>query len=368
MPYLNAKPQATDCAYIYAENSSGGIVRVPKASMKDALGVTDQTSDSTDTSETLAEMGKKMDKRGTAVVFGDSFFNNESVGYEFGDWLSTLGMYNTIYNYAYEGTGFGNTYAYRKGYSLYELLQDSSIRSAVAEADVIYIHLGGNDAIARTEISGLAERLDENDLQTKVESCFSTIYGLNPDVLIHYICPFTIRTMITYNLTSSGYTVADVLAQINVLQTIRRAIAKSPGNILIMERTSSEFVCETADGMHPTVAATNCAFSAIVYGNYIPKKMTEEIVLTDSNNNPYEGAWEQIATDENSGLWAPEMRLFVTPVSEDIAYNEASAKAYSGAPYSFHMQFIVSNVLVIYIVTVSGGNVNTDYGYVALST
>lgn len=249
-------------------------------------------------------------RHGTAVVFGDSYFNNPIVGYEFGDWLAENGPYETVYNHAYEGSGFGDTFQYRQGCSLYELLISGTgttpdgktayedIRQHVSEADVIYIHLGGNDFLSAVSSGFVAPILEESDVRSKVRSVFNEINRLNDHAVIYCIPAMTLEQLAQGTQTKLGFGDTDEgwLNRLKAVRDVYVGIAESDANVYIAEQGLDSLVYKrTADGMHPTKEAADIAFQQILNMKYRNKLLREMLVVVDATLAPDsdEKAWTQ---------------------------------------------------------------------------
>lgn len=289
--------------------------------------------------------------KGVAVVFGDSFFNNPNVGYEFGDWLEEEQIYDEVINYAHEGTGFGNTYEYVSGYSMYELVQKPEVQTSIAKADVIYIHLGGNDIIST--INEYVERKVETQLKTKIEYIFSTIRNLNEKVIVYYIKCMDHKQatfMAASGSNSYGFEIDSYLPIFNTLYTIDSTIANLTTKPLIqvMQGTSSEFINEYASetDFHPSLKSANNMFHHIVYdAAYERVKFNWAFSNGDLSDSGFMSALQDLFT-------AYSLRTAATSIDVVIAI-EGDAKNY----YSiFENNTIVGNLLLLNFVQFAGGN------------
>lgn len=298
------------------------------------------------------EVAKVVPRSGTAVVFGDSYFNNPTVGYEFGDWLANQGVYNTVYNHAYEGTGFGNTYQYRSGYSLYELLISGSatgktpdgktnyadIRQHVREADAIYIHLGGNDVFSQG--GKFAEVKVENDLQNKVKLCLEKINELNDHGIIYYALPGTVseyatmKKSIVPSVCDDGEPYDKLLRRIYSIQI---AVAKSDANVVISKSKGSDFAYRMDNTLHYTKECAEIFFDRLLYGDYGTKYITD-FYINAPNNVTSETDVSTISGLITDGIVANTPKLVYCPLSENIVYTNIFTQEHVD-PYLYRFSF-----------------------------
>ena len=298
------------------------------------------------------EVAKVVPGRGTAVVFGDSYFNNPTVGYEFGDWLANQGVYNTVYNHAYEGSGFGNTYQYISGYSLYELLISGSatgktpdgktnyadIRQHVREADAIYIHLGGNDVFSQG--GKLAEVKVENDLQNKVKLCLEKINEFNNHAVIYYALPGTVseyatmKKAIVPSMCDDGEPYDKLLRRIYSIQI---AVAKSDANVVISKSKGSDFVYRMGDTLHYTKECAEIFFDRLLYGDYGTKYITD-FYINAPNDVTSETDVSTISGLITDGIVANTPKLAYCTLSENIVYTNVFTQEHVD-PYLYRFSF-----------------------------
>lgn len=299
------------------------------------------------------EIVKAVPRRGTAVVFGDSYFENPTAGYDFGDWLANQGAYNTVYNHAYEGSGFGNTYQYRSGYSLYELLISGSatgqtpdgktnyadIRQHVREADAIYIHLGGNDVFSQG--GKLAEVKVENDLQNKVKLCLEKINEFNNHAVIYYALPGTVseyatmKKAIVPSVCDDGEPYDKLLRRIYSIQI---AVAKSDANVVISKSKGSDFAYRMYDDtLHYTKECAEIFFDRLLYGDYGTKYITD-FYINAPNDVTSETDASTISGLITDGIVANTPKLVYCPLSENIVYTNIFTQEHVD-PYLYRFSF-----------------------------
>lgn len=223
--------------------------------------------------------GEGIKKRGKAVIFGDSYFDGTS---KFSDYLTTQGIYASVTNFAHGGTGFGMTAAQYSGYNLYQLLEKADVQAAIRDADVIYMHLGGNDVLATlNSISGR-----ETDIYNRVKGCMATIYQLNPSVVIYYVRSTYAPTLAGRFARGefTGATPSVMSATLHEAFNIDRALIESQNNILFSDFISGEMfdVLET-DGLHPTDDSTLALFDAVVYSGGYGQGNSLDYVVADAD-------------------------------------------------------------------------------------
>lgn len=294
-----------------------------------------------------------------AMVFGDSYFENrESANYAFGDWLKDQNIYSQVFDYAYEGTGFGNTYEYTKGHNLYELIKgtysgtaalSAEICEKIALTDDIFIHIGGNDILSHSGMFDGLNPIAENNLAEKIKEIFDKIYILNPNATIYYIIPYRINMMssVTDNTQWSALPAALRVYLIQQMQIIRRTIADCDNNIFISDFTLSDFIYHFNNDtdFHPNKASAYFAYKKIINGNYLNKKMNEIVIFANEANQPALYDLRQAIDDFTNNRLTIEndMSLFMIPiVTQDnvpngMYINELKRFTYGNIFYSFYM-------------------------------
>lgn len=287
-----------------------------------------QTAHKSDGTQIVGTMQGGIPKRGIAVVFGDSFFNNyhpdePEKSSEFGDYLDEQGIYSDVRNFAHGGSGFGETYgnSWDIEYSLYNMLNVSTnphyteVRQAVRDADVIYMHLGGNDctAIATSENPTPAIAA----LSGKVWGVFSTIYTLNPSVVIKYVdFESNYSTFISNAIIDEFSAFGASLMVIAKLQ-IDSAIVLAQNNIKFADISSTTAIRVTGDGMHPTHAASYNLYDGIVYGGYCDRGRFADCLFIVCIDGVFDSSFEeQYVQVLESGIITGETKLIVQYVND----------------------------------------------------
>ena len=208
-----------------------------------------------------------------AIVVGDSYFDNSTVGYNFADYLRAQGIYDEVFDYGMAGSGFGHVKMNLP--TLLERLQNPQMRADVAESDVMYLHLGGNDMLANIN--------EAQEIETSVGditlNALQEINEINPNITIYFIPWRTIPQLIdevwinaslgvTNPFLGSLLTTRDALYMISALNMILLAIAAIP-NVMQLTLTSGDLINEyRQNDVHPTVEAAQKMFHGIVYGEY----------------------------------------------------------------------------------------------------
>lgn len=220
--------------------------------------------------------------RGKAVVIGDSYFDGDA-NYNFADHLRSKNIYEEVVDYAEGGSGFGKTYTDHQ--TLYEKLQGTQMRADIANADVIYMHLGGNDLLSA--MPGASHAVAEPDIYLRVQESLAEIHTINPDVTVYYIpaldykavqstfiCPAIAGE--TIPLLSRTITKIDAFKAALINFIIDAAIADSGLKVYRLDIPSCYLVEElSSDGLHPTPSAASSMFDAFINGNY------NDIILRD---------------------------------------------------------------------------------------
>ena len=217
--------------------------------------------------------------KGKVVVIGDSYFVSPN-NYNFANYLTSLGVYDKVSDYAEGGTGFGVTYEGTE--SLYTKLQNSQMRADVAEADIIFMHLGGNDCLSRMTFMNPTHEQRETDLYKAVKDALNEIYTLNPEVTVYYIYGLdyngafsnivlpAISGTVSPFFSGAEVTRWDALMSLDVLHTINTALMTSNLNIYALDCTSTSLISAYNQGdIHPTADAATHMFQEIVKGDYI---------------------------------------------------------------------------------------------------
>lgn len=251
---------------------------------------------------------------GKAVVFGDSYFDGGTV-YNFASYLRSLGIYSDVTDYAKGGTGFGNTgNPGASGNNIVDILANSAVRTAVQQADVIYIHAGGNDLIG-----GLYTHTTEtvDSLKQTVKSCFDTIYALNPDATVVYSEPVT-PSMFGYDIAEaikSAVGSDDIVPFLRGVMAIEEAIASSQCNAVYAEM--GEFIKNRlSDNVHPDAYSAHCAFRNVVYGEREPGTLVRTIyVELDGNLTPTTQSSNDVSAIASAGYIRTPLVVVSTPVA-----------------------------------------------------
>lgn len=215
-------------------------------------------------------------KRHKAVVIGDSYFDGADQ-YNFANHLRSKNLFEEVVDYAQGGTGFGHTY--KDHDTLYEKLQNEQMRADIADADVIYMHLGGNDILSTLSfMSGNA--VAEPDIYQEVQRSLAEIYTINPSVTIYYVPPFDYKSIQTGFINPAMARVVSpvfgvAISQIDAVKVLLKsdaictAICNSDAKIFRLDTPASLLVEEFAtDNIHPTPSAASSLFDAIINGNF----------------------------------------------------------------------------------------------------
>lgn len=289
-----------------------------------------QTAHKSDGTPIVGSMQSGVPKRGIAVVFGDSFFNNyhpdePEKSSEFGDYLDEQGIYSDVRNFAHGGSGFGETYgnSWDIEYSLYNMLNVSTnphyteVRQAVRDADVIYMHLGGNDCMAIATSKNPTPAIAA--LSGKVWGVFSTIYTLNPSVVIKYVdFESNYSTFISNAIIDEFSAFGASLMVIAKLQ-IDSAIVLAQNNIKFADISSTTAIRVTGDGMHPTHAASYNLYDGIVYGGYCDRGRFADCLFIVCIDGVFDSSFEeQYVQVLESGIITGETKLIVQYVNDGI--------------------------------------------------
>lgn len=317
---------------------------------------------------------------GVVTILGDSLFdNNGKGGLIFGDWLEAQGIYDTVYNHAFEGSGFGNTFTYRKGYSTYDLLTKSGdlpdhetsyeeIREHIAESDYIYVSAGGNDIMSEylyggQTINGIKNQ-PEDKLKKKVKQCFEKINELNPNAIIFLQEPSDIEhAMKEGGAVVGGEIPMDIMLKASkAYNQISQAVAEADANILINEHFINDFSYHTLDGLHPQASSANMAYYNVVYGQYRDKKMNE-ILITIDNGTPDEDDLKNAVSCVKNNLLAFDAKLVVATKhgDSDVAIQTADRSTYANVHYAYQFmdmsQAKKNGKIIVNLVGISDKNV-----------
>lgn len=224
-------------------------------------------------------VGKNTTK-GNAVVIGDSYFDNPNV-YNFAEYLTSLDIYDKVSDYAENGSGFGITSSGTQ--TLYQKLQNAQMRADIEEADVIYMHLGGNDVMSTM---AYYTGTKESDIVVKINTALNEIYTLNPNVTIYYI-PSTTKDLILsrfsiYAINDEPYpplnysiTKVDIVKMLCTQQWIELMLAASDLSIYVLDTESTGLITDVGpDYVHPTARGAAAMFDRIINGNYTGIKIS----------------------------------------------------------------------------------------------
>lgn len=210
-----------------------------------------------------------------AVIIGDSYFDKGN-DYNFADYLRSKNIYDEVVDYAEGGSGFGKTTTGHQ--TLYEKLQDSQMRADIANADVIYMHLGGNDII--TAMPNYPNAVAESDIYLRVQESLAEIYAINSDVTVYYIPSMDYKAIqvlfiCAANANEKPTFLPSKISRFNALQAllihymIHIGIINSALKIYCLDTPSCYLVEQLAsDNMHPTPWAASGMFEAFIRGNY----------------------------------------------------------------------------------------------------
>lgn len=212
---------------------------------------------------------------GKAVIIGDSYFDKGN-DYNFADYLRSKNIYDEVVDYAEGGSGFGKTTTGHQ--TLYEKLQGSQMRADIANADVIYMHLGGNDTI--TAMPNYPNAVAEPDIYLRVQESLAEIYAINPDVTVYYIPVMDYKAIqvlfiCATNADEKPAFLPSKISKLNALQAllihymIQVGIINSALKIYCLDTPSCYLVEQLAsDNVHPTPWAASGMFEAFIRGNY----------------------------------------------------------------------------------------------------
>ena len=224
-----------------------------------------------------------------AVVIGDSFFDGDDIGYNFANYLRAKNIYKEVVDYAEGGTGFGHTYTGKQ--TLYEKLQNAQMRKDIANANVIYMHLGGNDILsAMSAMAG--DHVTEPDILATTQQALAEIYSINPNLTIYYIPPFDYDTLFdscaSYALRRVQqprlgvlFTQIDIFKAFFINELINVALLTASSKIYFLDTASPRLIkAYYTDGLHPTLSAANSMFEVFIHGNY-NKNFLEYLLSSD---------------------------------------------------------------------------------------
>lgn len=323
----------------------------------DAIDIGDIQKDIADINDRLDSLEIPTSSTKTAVILGDSYFDNRDAGITFGDWLEGEHIYKTVYNYAIGGTGFGYTYDYTVGCSLYELLISGTgtvpilnevayeeLRNNIKKADIIYIHLGGNDVTSTV----LANNTKETDLLNKIKACFNKLNELNPNATIYYT-PFLNINLISIMNETGLYSKDVSILTTKLLYDIMLGVADNNANILVNSETSSHYIYNRIeDGLHPDIISSKLMYNNIVHGYYKNKKLNcfMAIFQNDMMSNEDIALMEYIIS--NNLINEKNITLWTIPYDDNQVYfNEVPCRAYSGKSYSAEITQVYENYIMI---------------------
>lgn len=231
---------------------------------------------------------------GTAVVFGDSLFDNENVGYNFADYLRNTRLYDAVYDHAKNGSGFGNT-AGNSSYQLSLLVQDPDIQEEITNAKAIYMSLGFNDMATA---SGATPGVTEDHLAEKIQSVFDTINELNPSVTIYFLCAYDTKMFATLIAQCPSNDADALLPRVPWMtkgmsrdllwygQLIEGELCIAKGNILQCNIFTTFLINDSPDGLHPSAENYPALFHEVVYGGYGPFML--RCITSPNPSNPSE--------------------------------------------------------------------------------
>lgn len=200
---------------------------------------------------------------GVAVVFGDSLFENPGV-YSFADFLRGKGIYREVVNYAVSGCCFKQS---EPQISLADILQRADVLADVERADEIWLHLGGNDTIARAATGGSLSVFSE-----AVSLCLSIIKAHNSDALIRFVnsLPTAPEAAERYMLNKGAYSKSLIVSICESTFALDTAILLSDLNIISTRKNVQNIVFATHgnDGTHPTEETAAAWFEAILTSEF----------------------------------------------------------------------------------------------------
>ena len=224
-----------------------------------------------------SEEGSGSLNNGTAVVFGDSLFDNEVIGYSFADYLRNTRLYDAVYDHAKAGSGFGNTG--NSSYQMSLLVQDPDIQEEITNAKAIYMSLGFNDIMTAV---GAVPGVTEDHLIEKIQSVFDTINDLNPSVTIYFLCAYDTKVFASLVAQCPSTDVDATLPQTSSMtkgqsrdilwygQIIESELCVAKGNILQCNIFTPFLINDSPDGIHPSAENYPAIFHEVVYGGYGP--------------------------------------------------------------------------------------------------
>lgn len=227
---------------------------------------------------------------GKAVVIGDSYFDGGSIGYNFANYLRSKNIYAEVADYAEGGTGFGKTYEGKQ--TLYEKLQNQQMRTDIANADVIYMHLGGNDMLSATSPAESQGAVVEPDILARIQESMNEIYLINPNVTIYYIPAFTFDVQYDYIVSPAldgvpnprlgvMFTQIDAFKMVIIQFLIDVALTIASSKVYFLDTPSSMLVKTFySDNLHPTRSAADSMFEAFINGNF-NKNFVSTILTSD---------------------------------------------------------------------------------------
>ena len=232
---------------------------------------------------------------GKAVVIGDSYFDGGSIGYNFANYLRSKNIYAEVADYAEGGTGFGKTYEGKQ--TLYEKLQNQQMRTDIANADVIYMHLGGNDMLSATSPAESQGAVVEPDILARIQESMNEIYSINPDITIYYIPAFTFDVQYDYIVSPALdgvpnprlgvlFTQIDAFKMVIIQFLIDVALTIASSKVYFLDTPSSMLVKTFySDNLHPTRSAADSMFEAFINGNF-NKNFVSTIIMSNFETAP----------------------------------------------------------------------------------
>lgn len=234
-------------------------------------------------------------KKHKAVVIGDSYFDGGDIGYNFANYLRSKNLYDVVVDYAEGGTGFGKTYEGKQ--TLYEKLQNHQMHDDIANADVIYMHLGGNDMLSATSPAESQGAVVEPDILARIQESMNEIYSINPDITIYYIPAFTFDVQYDYIVSPALdgvpnprlgvlFTQIDAFKMVIIQFLIDVALTIASSKVYFLDTPSSMLVKTFySDNLHPTRSAADSMFEAFINGNF-NKNFVSTILTSDFVDAP----------------------------------------------------------------------------------
>lgn len=263
-----------------------GILETTAMPSQDADdGIENSVLDSETPSVTPTGSADSIPRSGFAVVLGDSQFEYEGV-YSFAEFLKNKGLYREVKNYAIAGCMFYDKT--NPSTSLLSILERTDVQDDIQHADEIWLHLGGNDALAR-----MYEQTSVEDLGASIHACLEIIKALNPNVLIRYVnslpnAPQLAAQHALHPIEWDGHAISD--AQMSKLCEssflIDYILATTQMNIIVARLVAEDYIFEFLDNdlAHPTAKASTAWFEGVLAAGYTGTRRLDNLYIDSSSD------------------------------------------------------------------------------------